>query len=147
MTETVFVDTNIFVYSRDQTEPEKLSAAREWVDRLWKIRRGRTSYQVLQEYYVTVTRKLANPLPVEEARQDVVDLIAWRPVQTNQAVLTDAWTLQDRYRFSWWDALIVAAARQADCRYLLSEDFQAGQTIDELKIVNPFETGVSDLIE
>jgi predicted nucleic acid-binding protein len=74
----------------------------------------------------------------DEARAEVRDLMAWRPVIANTELLELGWKLQDRYQLSYGDALIVAAARTASCRYLLSEDLQAGQTLDGIEVVNPF---------
>jgi predicted nucleic acid-binding protein len=77
----VFVDTNVFVYARDLTEPDKQEAARGWIDHLWDTGMGRVSVQVLNELYVTLTRKLDPGLPASEARADVIDLATWRPVE------------------------------------------------------------------
>jgi predicted nucleic acid-binding protein len=138
MSGTVFVDTNVFVYVRDRTEEEKQRRAAEWVALLWESRLGRISLQVLQEYYVTVTTKLDPPRTLAEARDDVIALRAWRPVVIELATVERAWALQDRFAFSWWDSLIVAAAVSGGCRYLLTEDLQDGQVVDALTIVNPF---------
>ncbi|MCJ7630698.1 MAG: PIN domain-containing protein [Longimicrobiales bacterium] len=138
MSGPVFVDTNILVYVRDRTEEEKQSRAAEWMAALWDTHRGRLSMQVLQEYYVTVTRKLDPPRTLEEAREDVLSLRAWEPVLIDENILEDGWTVQDRYGFSWWDALIVAAAARSGSRWLLSEDFQDGQELFGLTIVSPF---------
>jgi len=135
----VFVDTNVIVYSRDSTDPEKQRAASDWLDQLWQLRCGRISFQVLNEYYVTVTRKLMRPILVSQAREDVQDLLAWNPVNLTSNQLEDAWSIEDRFGFSWWDSLIVAAARASECAYLLTEDLQHEQSIDNLKIINPFE--------
>jgi len=105
---------------------------------LWHRRAGRLSYQVLQEFYVTVTAKLSPGLAQELALRDVRALWAWQPLKIDAQVLAGAWLLQDRYRLPWWDALIVAAAQRAGCQYLLSEDFQDGLEMGSLKIVNLF---------
>jgi predicted nucleic acid-binding protein len=145
MTVTVFVDTNVFVYSRDATEPEKRELATAWLGDLWEMRQGRTSFQVLNEYYVTVTRKLEQSLPLSQARADVQDLLTWDPVSLSESLLNDAWSLEDRFGFSWWDSLIVAAARASGSEYLLTEDLQHGQRVDALEIVSPFELGPDEL--
>ena len=93
---------------------------------------------MLQEFYITVTQKLEPRLPKEIARQDVRDLVSWRPVIADAKLLADAWAAQDRHKTSWWDSLIVAAAQSAGCRYLLSEDLQQGQIFDNVQVVNPF---------
>jgi predicted nucleic acid-binding protein len=101
-------------------------------------RTGRLGFQVLQEFYVTVTTKLVPGLSPELARLNVRQLLAWNPIAVNNRLLEEAWRLQDRFRLPWWDALIVAAAQVSDCRYLLSEDFQEGMEMGDLKVVNPF---------
>lgn len=138
MSVNVFVDTNLLVYVRDRAEEEKQRLAAEWMAALWDTRRGRLSIQVLQEYYVTVTRKLDPPRTLDDARGDVLSLRAWEPVVMDEGILEDGWTVQDRYGFSWWDSLIVAAAARSGSRWLLSEDFQDGQEVFGLTVVNPF---------
>lgn len=132
----VFVDSNVLLYAVDDGNPEKQRVARTWRAELWKSRRGRVSFQVLGEFYVNAVRK--QPAAREEARADVRDLMAWNPVVTDAALLERGWKLQDRYRLSYWDALIVAAAKASSCRYLLTENLQAGQQLDGIEVVNPF---------
>jgi predicted nucleic acid-binding protein len=139
MDDKVFVDTNVLVYAHDSTEPQKQKQALAWMSYLWKTRTGRLSFQVLQEFYLTVTQKLDPGLEPERARQDVRLLFSWLPVQTDQRVIESAWIVQDRHLLSWWDALIVSAARLAGCRHILSEDFKSGQEIVGIKIINPFQ--------
>jgi predicted nucleic acid-binding protein len=139
----VFVDTNVFLYALDAAEPQKQSAAQAWRSELWVSRRGRTSFQVLQEFYVKATHKW--PQASANARAEVRDLLTWRPIMVSAGLLEQAWKIEDRYRFSFWDALIVAAAQGASCRYLLTEDLQSGQELGELIIVNPFRTDFSSL--
>ncbi len=138
MTAKVFVDTNVLVYCRDATEPDKQARALAWMAALWERRTGRLGFQVLQEFYVTVTAKLAPRLSPEPARLTVHQLLAWKPVAVDGRLLKEAWRLQDRFQLPWWDALIVAAAQASDCRYLLSEDFQEGMDLGDLKVINPF---------
>lgn len=138
MTAPVFVDTNVLVYARDASEPDKQSRAADWIGQLWERRRGRLSTQVLQEFYVTVTRKLDPGMAPQEARRDVRDLLAWRPVPMEPVLIQRAWDVQDRFDFSFWDALIVAAAQFSGCRYLLTEDLSADQEVDDLRVVDPF---------
>ena len=146
MTELVFVDTNVLVYARDSSEGTKQKRAVEWLMALWKSRRARLSYQVLREYYVTVTRKLKPGMKVALARNDVRSLSLWRPVSTNQRLLDGAWSIEDRFGLSFWDSLIVSAARLGGCRYLLTEDLQAGQSFDSVEVVNPFEVPPESLL-
>lgn len=135
---TVFVDTNVLVYSRDATEPDKRARATAWLQTLWRSGTGRVSFQVLQEYYVTVTSKLRAGLPAADARADIRDLLAWRPIGIDGRIVADAWEVQDRFRLSFWDALIVASARAAGSDRLLTEDLSDGQALDGLVVLNPF---------
>jgi predicted nucleic acid-binding protein len=145
MSVKVFVDTNVLVYARDATEPEKQARAADWMATLWQRRAGRLSYQVLQEFYITVTGKLSPGLDKELARRDVRALGAWQPISVDFRILEGAWLLQDRYRLPWWDALIVAAAQMSECQYLLSEDFQEGFDPGNLKVIHPFLQRPEDL--
>ncbi len=140
----VFVDSNVFLYAVDEANPRKQEAARNWRAELWKSRRGRISFQVLGEFYVNAVRK--RPAAREEARAEVRDLLAWNPVVADAALLERGWKLQDRYGLSYWDALIVAAAKVASCRYLLTEDLQAGQKLDGVEVVNPFLRDPQDVL-
>ena len=134
----VFVDTNVLVYAKDTTQPDKQPQARAWLDSLWERRDGHLSFQVLSEYYMNVTRQLKPGLDETSARAEVRDLLAWRPVTTNTLILEDAWAVADRYGFALWDALIVASARHAACDLLLTEDLQHGQELDGIRVVSPF---------
>lgn len=98
------------------------------------------SFQVLQEYYATTTRKLKPGLSPDAARADIRDLLAWRPVPVSANLLEAGWLIEDRFGLSCWDALIVAAARIAGCEHLLTEDLQHGSDLDGLRVVNPFRT-------
>jgi predicted nucleic acid-binding protein len=139
MTAPVFVDSNVFLYALDAADPKKQQAARIWRAELWKSRRGRVSFQVLGEFYVNAVRK--QPAARDEVRAEVRDLLAWNPVIANAVLLEQGWKIQDRFQFSYWDALIVAAAKVSGCHYLLTEDMQSGQKLDGIEVVNPFLRG------
>jgi predicted nucleic acid-binding protein len=96
------------------------------------------STQVLQEFYVTITRKMPVPVDAGEARELIEQYGAWRLQVIDLADIVRACDLQQRYRFSFWDALIVTSAHTAGARTLLSEDLQSGFQVMELQIVNPF---------
>ena len=136
MTAPVFVDSNVFLYAMDKADPRKQQAARNWRAELWKNRMGRISFQVLHEFYVNAVRQL--PGARVEARAEVRDLLAWNPLTADAAVLEQGWKIQDRYKLSYWDALIVAAAQALSCGYLLTEDLQTGQNFDGVEVLNPF---------
>lgn len=138
MTAPVFVDTNVLVYCFDSANPAKLQAAREWRAELWKSRLGRVSFQVLQEFFWVGTQKW--PMLRKEIQAEIRDLFDWQPVLVDSLLLLNSWKVQDRYKISFWDALIVAAAKAASCRYLLTEDLQAGQEMDGVVVVSPFRS-------
>lgn len=143
MSETVFVDTNVFLYRVDRTDAVRQRTAALWLERLFLSGRGRVSFQVLQEYFVNVLRK--KPTALDMVRAEIRDLLAWKPVVIDDGVLERAWVIQDRYHISFWDALIAAAAKAASCRWLLTEDLQHNQELDGLTIVNPFQRTPQDI--
>lgn len=136
-----FVDTNILIYAEDSDAKEKHDVARKLVTGLWDSREGVLSVQVLQEFYVTVTRKLKKPLPVGKAREIVEEYLTWKVIDNTGGMLLDAIDLQRRARLSFWDSLIVQAAIQGACDQLYSEDLNAGQRFGSVRIVNPFSRG------
>ena len=142
----VFVDTNVLVYARDSADSEKHLRAREWMRELWERRAGRLSVQVLYEYYVTVTRKLTPGLPVDQARRDVRDLSQWQPLALDASIVERAWAEQDSHDLSFWDALVVAAAKRTGCEHLLSEDLQHGQDLGGIAVVSPFLREPSEVL-
>jgi len=144
MNAKVFVDTNILVYARDSSETEKQQKAKQWIAHLWKNRSGRLSYQSFNEYYVVTTQRLKPGLSKEQARADLNALEAWNPLTVNKKVIDNAWKIQDRYQFSWWDSLILSAAQIQGCEVLLSEDLQDGQVVGGVRVVNPFLVEVFD---
>ena len=131
----VFVDTNVIVYRFDTTDPRKQSRAVDWFTFLWNRRSGRVSFQVLQETYAVLTRKRKPAMASADAQRIVRGLAAWQPVTMDLRVLERAWFLQERHLLSWWDALIVAAARPSESRVLLTEDLQHGHEFDEVRVV------------
>lgn len=137
MTGVCFVDTNVLVYSRDTGHRAKAELASAWLAACWRPGIGRTSVQVLNEYYHVVTRKLAHPLTAAEARVDIEQLLSWDPMALDAPLLQAAWAVQDRYALSWWDSLIVAAAQRQECGYLLTEDLQDGQDLGGVVVVDP----------
>lgn len=134
----IFVDTNILVYAHDRTAGEKHRRAKALLEQMWEAGDGCLSIQVLQEFYVTVTRKIRRPLDQALARQLVADLGHWRiHVPVVEDVL-DAIALQETAGLSFWDAMIVQSAVRLGCRQLLSEDLNAGQMYGGVQVLNPF---------
>ena len=144
MTATIFVDTNVLVYARDTRDQTKQAIATQWLRELWTEQRGRTSMQVLAEYYTTVTRKLRPGLPIDAAWEDVVALFAWQPQVIDRALLVRAREVERLHSISWWDSMIVAAAQIQDCAVLLSEDLQHGWTCGTVTVRNPFTERIED---
>ncbi len=133
-----FIDTNVILYFYDRFSPAKSERAQLWLVWLWDHAIGVVSWQVLQEFYWNALRKFdASP---EIVRKHVRVLAEWRPPDVTLGLLERAWFWTDRASVSFWDALIVAAAERCECRYLLSEDFQAGRQFGSVTVVNPFET-------
>jgi predicted nucleic acid-binding protein len=144
MTAAVFVDTNVFVYAYDPHDPEKKATAEALLRELWVEQRGRTSVQVLSEYYATVTRKLKPGLTPDDAWQEVHALLAWEPQAIDRSLLIHAREVERRYRLSWWDSMIVAAAELQNCAVLMTEDLQHGLVCGAVTVRNPFITGMAE---
>jgi predicted nucleic acid-binding protein len=138
MTDRVFVDTNVLLYARDPSEGHKHVTALQWLDRLWDDGNGRTSVQVLNEFYDAATRRLPRPLSSDEAWDDVVALLAWQPQSIDERLLHSARANGQRFKLSWWDSLIVAAAQAQQCPILLTEDLQHGMTMSGVRVQSPF---------
>ena len=134
-----FVDTNVLVYAHDADETEKQPIARAALEKLWADRSGVISTQVLQEFYVVATRKFKPPMRKSEAREIVTLYASWSVIQVDIGLILDAAILEERVQLSFWDALIVEAARRAGAVRLISEDLQAGRRIAGIEIQNPFE--------
>jgi predicted nucleic acid-binding protein len=136
--ETVFVDTNVLVYAHDASETTRQPVARAVLDDLWSSRAGALSTQVLQEFYVVVTRKFDPPMSRRQARDLVDAYSSWHVTKIDTPLILAASQLEERHTLSFWDALIVEAARRAGATRVLSEDLQAGRRIAGLRIENPF---------
>lgn len=134
-----FLDTNIFVYRFHTEAPAKAQRAEELITVALDSGRGVTSYQVAQEFCNVALRGRPSPIrPADVARfldSDVEPLVR---VESSVKLLLGGLRLHERFRLSWYDALIVAAAQEAHCRILYSEDFQHGQQFDSVRVVDPF---------
>jgi len=140
MSAKAFVDTNILVYAHDLDAGAKNSIARELVADLWKTRSGILSTQVLQEYFVAITKKVSNPLNAAQARRSVRNYCAWEVVVNDSQIILQATEIQEAHRLSFWDALIVSAAFAGDAATIVTEDLNHGQLIEGILIQNPFVT-------
>jgi predicted nucleic acid-binding protein len=131
-----FFDTNILIYADDKASPSKQKRALDLVAEHRRERTGVVSLQVLQEYFVTVTRKLRVDPAI--ARRKVELLAEFDVAAPDLADILAAIDLHRLHSFSFWDALVIRAAKQSGCAVLLSEDMQHAREIDGLQIVNPF---------
>ncbi len=139
MSARFFLDTNIFVYSFDRSSAAKAQRAEKLIRQAVATRKGIVSYQVVQEFFNVALRRFARPMTVAEAEQYLGTV--FRPllaVQSSQALCSAALGLKDKYRLSWYDCLIVAAAMEGRSGVLYSEDFQHGQRFGDLQVENPF---------
>jgi len=135
-----FVDTNILIYAHDLDAGQKNRISVIVLRDLWEKRTGIVSTQVLQEFYLNVTRKIANPLSKSQARGIIESYLVW-PVELNDAqTVLAASEIEERHRLSFWDAMIVAAACKAKAEKILTEDLNHGQKIEGIRIENPFES-------
>jgi predicted nucleic acid-binding protein len=133
-----FVDTNILVYAEDRDAGTKNETARSLVLDLWDSGDGVVSVQVLQEFFVTVTRKLSKPMRPNTASRIVNEYLSWRVVENTGDLLRVGIDLAQSAKLSLWDALIVAAAQHAGCDRLVTEDLSHQRRFGSLRIENPF---------
>jgi predicted nucleic acid-binding protein len=143
---SVFVDANILIYSEDGADPARQQTALAWLTVLWQRGLGRTSTQVLNEFYLLATRKVTPPMPAGDARAEVRRYELWQPWLTDHATVESAWAVESRYGLHYRDSLVVAAAQHLGCRYLLSEDLAHEQHYGGVQVINPFKTGI-ELLE
>jgi len=137
MSAKTFVDTNVLIYAHDVDAKAKHEVAKSVLRELWSERSGVLSMQVLQEFYVNVTRKIAKPLAKAEARLVVNSYSIWC-VETTHTEIAAAFRIEDESRIGFWDALIVASAAKSGTVRILSEDLNAQQRIAGIRIENPF---------
>jgi predicted nucleic acid-binding protein len=135
MNDKTFVDTNILIYAHDVDAKAKHDVAKGVLRELWSRRTGVLSMQVLQEFYVNVTRKIASPLAKDVARAVVNSYSIWC-IDATPAEIAAAFRIEDESRIGFWDALIVASALKCGATRILSENPQ--QTISGVQIQNPF---------
>jgi predicted nucleic acid-binding protein len=138
MRDKVFVDTNILIYAYDLASEVKRKRAVEAVKVLWDSGNGVLSTQVLQEFYVNVTRKIGHPITPDKARSILGTYLAWQVEVIRPDSVLRASELQERHKISFWDAMIVVAAIQSGAVKILTEDLNHGQLIEGILIENPF---------
>ena len=136
--QVTFVDTNILAYAHDRSETRRQPVAQARLEALWQSRTGALSTQVLQEFYVVATRKLAAPMGRATARKVVALYAEWPVVQVDVPLILAASELEEHHTLSFRDALIVEAARRSGAGRLLTEDLQHGRVVGGVRIDNPF---------
>jgi len=141
MSDKTFIDTNVLIYAHDIDAGAKHQVAKAVLQKLWNEKTGLLSAQVLQEFYVNVTRKILTPLSKDLARRVVSSYSIWC-METTPTEILSAFRVEDESGIGFWDALIVSAASKSDARRILSEDLNAGQRVAGILIENPF-AGIS----
>ncbi|MEW6067776.1 MAG: PIN domain-containing protein [Nitrospirota bacterium] len=134
----VFLDTNIIIYAYDISAGEKREIARKIITDLWGSGLGLLSTQVLQEFFVSITKKILKPLDVKIAEEIVSDLLKWDVIVNDGQSILEAIDIHSRYKYSFWDSMIIQAALKGNASLLLSEDLSDGQIINGVRIKNPF---------
>jgi predicted nucleic acid-binding protein len=139
MSDRFFLDTNIFVYSFDQSASAKSRKAAQLIREALTTQKGVISYQVMQEFFNVALKRFSQPMQAADAGQYLSTV--FRPllaVHSSQALYAEALFLHAQSGLSWYDSLIVSAAIQARCEILFSEDLQHGQRFGALQVRNPF---------
>lgn len=134
----IFLDTNILLYAHDLDAGNKHIVALNIVKELWERRTGILSIQVLQEFYINVTKKILNPISPLEAREVIRSYACWEIKKNTTISIIRASEIEEKYHISFWDALIIVAAYTAKVDKILTEDLNAGQIIEGIIIENPF---------
>ena len=135
----VFVDTSVLVYADDAADSQRRQQVRAWLAHLWATRTGRTSTQVLSEYYVCVTKRIKPGLSLGDARAKLRRYQQWQPWVTDHQTVESAWGLEVRLHVDYWQALILASAMHSACDAVLSDALPL-KRYDQLLVINPFET-------
>lgn len=142
MSAKYFLDTNVLVYTFDETAPDKQERARQLVETALLTGDGVISYQVIQEFLNVATRKFKQPLSLADASlylEHVLNPLC--EVPSSSELFGAGLVVANRFRLSFYDSLIVAAAQRSSCKVLYSEDLQHGQVLAGLEVVNPFRVG------
>ena len=139
MKDKYFIDTNIIVYAHDKTEINKKKISGEIIINGIKNDNIVLSTQVLNEFYVTVTKKIKQTLRPVEAKKEIELLKCIELVEININLILKAIDISQKYILSYWDSLIISAAIRAKCSIIYSEDLNPGQKIESVKVINPYK--------
>lgn len=137
MSARVFVDTNILVYAHDSAAGIKHTLAKSLVSELWESRDAAISTQVLQEFYVTVRKKVLQVEGAKQAKRWLSHYVNWNTVVNDGASVLRAVEIEQRYQLSFWDAMIVQAAQECGATLLYSEDLNHSQVLAGVRVHNP----------
>ena len=137
----VFVDAGVLLACFDPAAGERREQAQAWLRRLWAQRLGRTSQQVLSEFYALARRHFATALAAGDARSELRRLQLWQPWPSDAATFETAFAVEARHGLGFWDSLVVAAAQAQGCSYLLSDTLAAGQVFDGVTVISPQHSG------
>ncbi len=144
MSDKCFVDTNILVYAHDRGTGAKHERARSLIEELWNGGSAVLSTQVLQELCINLRRKATRALSIDETRKLIQDYSSWDVVVNTAESVLEALAIEHKYKISFWDALIVQAARSSGATVLYSEDLAHGQDYGSVRVVNPFKEFVQE---
>jgi predicted nucleic acid-binding protein len=134
----IFLDTNVLIYAYDVSAGKKHERAKTIMMDLWNSGRGIVSTQILEEFFVNITKKVSKPLEIKSAKEIIKDLLEWEVVIIDGESLLEAIEIHVRYKYSFWDSMVLQAAQKGGASWLLSEDLLDGQTVNGLKIKNSF---------
>ena len=140
-TPLAFLDAPVLLACVDDHDPARRDRARAWAQACWTRRCGRTSVQVLNEFYAIARQRFPTAIAAGDARALVRRYQHWQPWQVDAATMETAWAIESRHGFGYWDALVIASAQQQRCELLVSPTWPHGQRVESVQIVNPFEAG------
>ncbi|MGZ6027663.1 MAG: PIN domain-containing protein [Caulobacteraceae bacterium] len=143
---SVFVDSNVVVYTLDRRETLKRATAKAWLRALTTSGALTMSPQVTNEAYAVLTHRHGLHPVSDGVRDALVDLHAFVGAPLDFDVMLAAWQVQDRYRLRYWDALLLASANAAGCTHFLSEDLNDGQRYGAVTAVDPFAHSPQDVL-
>jgi predicted nucleic acid-binding protein len=138
MKDKIFLDTNFLIYAHDIDAGIKHDLALSIIEKIWEEETGIISTQVIQEFYVNVTRKIPNPITPVQGRGIILNYFSWQVETVEPHTILSASEIEEKYVLSFWDSLIIATASQSEAVKILTEDLNHGQTIEGVLIENPF---------
>lgn len=138
MSDKCFVDTNVLIYAHDTLSGSKHEAARALLEEIWSAGNGVISTQVLQEFCATARRKISHPPSLDDVHRIIREYLAWEVIVNTPVSVLEALRYEALFKVSFWDALILASAENANTSILYSEDFSHGQQYGSVRVINPF---------